>query len=617
MRTSAQNVKECILPQNAGREASDDGSLSLKVKTQTDQSFMTCPHLSEVCHEENPCLYPSKPDNICHFDEKSLNLSLNGSPRNALFELNDIVTPVKVDRLDFWLKGYEDREALVSDFTIGMSLGCVEEPDFNDIEMNHKMALEHPEEVDKFLEKELKAGRIAGPYSEKPFDDFHVSPINLREKSVPDTYRFIQNHSFPEGNSVNSGIPKENATVQYESIDQAIEYIQELGQFTYMAKSDVKSAFRICPVRAEDRHLLGMKWKGKYYFDKVLTQGGRMSCKSFERLSTALQWICKNKLGIKFMLHVLDDFCFLSVDEKTCYEDLRKFIELCDDIGVPLAPDKTVWPAMIMTFLGILLNTIRMEASLPEEKIVKCKKEIKSLLNAQVKKVQLRKLQSVIGLLNFCCKVVQPGRAFLRRLIDRTCNVQSKFHRVRVTNDMKLDLKMWLNFISECNSVKFIDTDWILSPDMHLFTDSSKKGFGGTLDTAWFAGEFPVAWKGHNITFHELYPILIAILIFKEKFSGKKVMIHTDNKDLVDVINKKTSREKLIMPFVRKLVLENMLNNTLLHAVHIKGSFNIICDSLSRGKFQLFRKLAPHMDQEPTKIPSHLLPAQILNTCNI
>ena len=52
--------------------------------------------------------------------------------------------------------------------------------------------------------------------------------------------------------------------------------------------------------------------------------------------------------------------------------------------------------------------------------------------------------------------------------------------------------KMWLSFISECNSVKFIDSDWILSPDMHLFTDSSKTGFAGTLDTAWFVGEFPV-----------------------------------------------------------------------------------------------------------------------------
>ena len=307
----------------------------------------------------------------------------------------------------------------------------------------------------------------------------------------------------------------------------------------------------------------------------------------------------------------------VSNDESTCHADLMKFVMLCKDIGVPLAPEKTELPAMIMIFLGILLNSIRMEATLPDDKVEKCKKEIKMLLNKKVKKVQLMKLQSVIGLLNFACRVVSPGRAFLRRLIDSTCHIKSKFHRVRITSEMRLDLTLWLKFISECNSMKFIDSNWIHSTDLHLYTDSSKKGFAGTLDKAWFVGSFPDEWKRHNITFHELYPILLAFFIFQDKLAGKKVIIHTDNKDLVDVINKKTSREKLIMPFVRKLVLTNMMNNTMIHAVHVLGSKNKICDSLSRGKFQVFRKLAPYMDQEPMEIPDHLLPAQILSTCNI
>ena len=317
------------------------------------------------------------------------------------------------------------------------------------------------------------------------------------------------------------------------------------------------------------------------------------------------------------MLHVLDDFMFLSIDKNTCHADLMKFVMLCKDIGIPLAPEKTELPAMLMVFLGILLNSVRMEATLPEDKVEKCKKEIKTLLHKKVKSVQLMQLQSVIGLLNFACRVVGPGRAFLRRLIDRTCHVKSKFHRVKITGEMKLDLAMWLKFLSECNSMKFIDSSWIHSPDLHLYTDSSKKGFGGTVGTSWFAGEFPVEWKKYNITLHELYPILLTFVLFKDKFAEKRVVIHTDNKDLVDVINKKTSREKLIMPFVRRLVLTNMLNNTLVHAKHVLGSRNSVCDALSRGKFQVFRRLAPHMDMEPVKIPSHLMPERMLSTSNI
>ena len=37
-----------------------------------------------------------------------------------------------------------------------------------------------------------------------------------------------------------------------------------------MAKVDQKNAFRLCPVRPEDWHLLGIHWQGKYYIDKCL-----------------------------------------------------------------------------------------------------------------------------------------------------------------------------------------------------------------------------------------------------------------------------------------------------------------------------------------------------------
>ncbi|KAL5021808.1 hypothetical protein ScPMuIL_000963 [Solemya velum] len=53
-----------------------------------------------------------------------------------------------------------------------------------------------------------------------------------------------------------------------------------------------------------------------------------------------------------------------------------------------------------------------MEARLPVEKVVKVRNLLSSIKKR--KKVTLRELQSLLGLLNFCCQVVVPGRAFLR-----------------------------------------------------------------------------------------------------------------------------------------------------------------------------------------------------------
>ena len=87
-------------------------------------------------------------------------------------------------------------------------------------------------------------------------------------------------------------------------------------------------------------------------------------------------------------------------------------------MGVPIKEEKTVYAQTTMTFLCIELDTIAMEARLPLDNVLKIKN---SLSEIRVKrKVTLRELQLLIGLLIFACCVVQPCRTFLRRLIDRT-----------------------------------------------------------------------------------------------------------------------------------------------------------------------------------------------------
>ena len=62
------------------------------------------------------------------------------------------------------------------------------------------------------------------------------------------------------------------------------------------------------------------------------------------------------------------------------------------------------------------------------------------------KKVTLREIQSLNGLLNFACSVVVPGRAFLRRLIDLTKGVKSPHHFIRLSKSVKADLEIWQSF---------------------------------------------------------------------------------------------------------------------------------------------------------------------------
>jgi hypothetical protein len=83
---------------------------------------------------------------------------------------------------------------------------------------------------------------------------------------------------------------------------------------------------------------------------------------------------------------------------------------------------KTCGPSTTLCFAGIELDTIRFEACLPLEKLRKCVDIISDFQKR--KKITLREIQSLIGLLNFACSVIIPGRAFLCCLIDLTHSIR-------------------------------------------------------------------------------------------------------------------------------------------------------------------------------------------------
>ena len=185
-------------------------------------------------------------------------------------------------------------------------------------------ALQHPEVGESKLIKEKQSGRILGPFSYPPFSNLRVSPLGVIPKKAPGEFRMIHHLSFPYGNLVNTFIPQEFSTVKYAPVDDAINFIKVLGRSCVLAKADVRSAFRIIPVHPSDHPLLGLQWKGQWYYDRFLPMGCSSSCKTFERLSTAMEWIARNKLGIPHILHILDDLLIIRESTQACQAKLQR-----------------------------------------------------------------------------------------------------------------------------------------------------------------------------------------------------------------------------------------------------------------------------------------------------
>ena len=223
-------------------------------------------------------------------------------------------------------------------------------------------------------------------------------------------------------------------------------------------------------------------------------------------------------------------------------------------------------------------------------------------------KATLKELQSLIGLLNFACAVILPGRPFLRRMIDLTIGIKAPHHYKRLTIQVKQDLSLWLSFLKDFNGKSIFPDRYIsLEEDVQLFTDASGSiGYGAICKKSWFQGRWSEWWLDQNITLKELYPIVIAIELWGECLTNKRLHIRTDNQALVSVICKQTSREPLIMILVRRLVLHCLRCNLIITASHISGKSNAIADALSRFQMCRFWGLAPWANKKACAIP--LLP---------
>ena len=81
-----------------------------------------------------------------------------------------------------------------------------------------------------------------------------------------------------------------------------------------------------------------------------------------------------------------------------------------------------------------------------------------------------RDLLSLIGKLHHATRVVRPGRAFIRSLIDASTSVEALDHHVSLSADAKADIAWWSSFVTIWNGVSLI---YPIHPVATIVSDAS------------------------------------------------------------------------------------------------------------------------------------------------
>ena len=189
-------------------------------------------------------------------------------------------------------------------------------------------------------------------------------------------------------------------------------------------------------------------------------------------MSEAVCYIAKHNYSVETILHLLDDF--VTIDRPDCLADRTMAIMtmLFKKLHLPLAEHKTAGPGTVIEYLGILLDTINMEARLPSNKLERITQLVTQF--SMKKTCTKRELLSLLGHLHYASRIVLPGRSFVSSLIQLSTTVSELHYHVSFNKQCRADLQMWSAFLRSWNGISmFYDDHVIAAPDIHLFSDAS------------------------------------------------------------------------------------------------------------------------------------------------
>ena len=151
----------------------------------------------------------------------------------------------------------------------------------------------------------------------------------------------------------------------------------------------------------------------------------------------------------------------------------------------------------MMIFLGMLLDSERQVICIPMDKLIKATNWVDYFLNKNKKKATVLEFQKLTGILNFLCRSIIPGRAFLRKLYMNTIaggKVLKPHHHIRISEGHRLDLLIWKQFLSSPDNYyrPFMESVAINAQEIDMYSDGSgnyQLGFGAYCGCEWTFGQ--------------------------------------------------------------------------------------------------------------------------------
>ena len=337
---------------------------------------------------------------------------------------------------------------------------------------------------------------------------------------------------------------------------------------------DLKDGFWHLSVARAFRPYLGFKYRGQNWRFRAMPFGLNLAPLTFTKL-------------IRFVVHrlaeeniwclpYLDDLLIIALSRQECLLKMEKTLEILQSLGWIINTEKSrLTPQQAFEWLGIQYNlkSYRVQNS-PSQ----CQK-----FNSQLEMISTqrwftkRDLMGIQGIANWLGQVDPLRRTVFsqsRPLLRALRRVKNNT-KLTLDNRLRICMARWLHLPN--NSVPL----GIPEPHITIQTDASKTGIGFTVNHTCYQLILDESMKLYSINILELLAVWMASLKVKDR--NVIIRILTDNSTALSAIKRASSTTYQLASIAEMIWKRASKMNWTLSVVHIKGTFNVLADQLSRN----------------------------------
>ena len=447
---------------------------------------------------------------------------------------------------------------------------------------NHQSARAYPAQVKNYIQTELQAGAMIGPFNQPPFEWTHLSPLMTRPKSSENEgdRRVIVDLSFPQDANVNMAIPANTIYgVKYPhrlpTVDDFTEIIRRDCFAGYMYSVDISRAYRNFPTDPLDWPLTGICHEGHALIDLAMPFGARSSSL---HMQLAAQYILRHLRTKDLQVLVyLDDIVGYASTLTEATAHYHRVKDVMAALGLPLAERKLTPPTRVITWLGITVDADHRTISIPQQKVTQTLKDMCDMYNKH--SLCRKDVQCLAGRINHLAKACKPARLFMARIL-----AYLRGHppgHTPISEGVRADLRWFMDFLPRFNGVSLISPP---HPAFHIEADSCLKGGGALGDGKCYMYEYPPALAAAHISQLEAINCMAAVrALITPAHRGLTVLVECDNSAAVAVFGSGRGRDPVILASARAIWRHAAEIDCALTFRHVPGEFMDAADALSRA----------------------------------